>query len=266
MNKILLLIIPFLLYASKPDLLLLKTYKDQNSTGWVMSEKLDGIRAYWDGENLISRGGKIIHAPKWFIKDYPPFEVDGELWSKRGDFENISSIVRDKIPSQKWKEIKHYIFEVPNSDGGLFQRLDKVKPYENEFIKILPQINIKSKNHLNNFLKEVESKDGEGVVVRDPNALYINKRTSKALKIKTFKDTECKVIGYTDGKGKFKGLVGAIICQLPNGIKFKIGSGLKHQDRITPPKIGSIITFKYQEFTKYGKPRFPVFLRIRDKI
>ncbi|MFK5937848.1 MAG: DNA ligase [Sulfurimonas sp.] len=260
----LLLILTFTgLNASKPDLLLLKTYKDQNISAWVMSEKLDGIRAYWDGKNLISRGGKIIHAPKWFTKDYPPFPIDGELWTKRGDFENISSIVRDKIPSKKWQEIKHYIFEVPNSSGGLRQRLAKVKPYENEFIKIISQINVTSKKHLLSFLKQIEAKGGEGVVVRDPKVGYIAKRTSKALKVKTFKDTECTVIGYTEGNGKFKGLVGAIICQLPNGIKFKIGSGLKQKDRVSPPEVGSIVTFRYKEFTKYKKPRFPIFLRKR---
>jgi len=112
MIKLLLLFIPFLLFASKPKLLLLQTYKDQDITGWVMSEKLDGVRAYWNGKNLISRGGKIIHAPAWFTKEYPPFAIDGELWSKRGDFENISSIVRDKVPTEKLHEIKHYIFEV----------------------------------------------------------------------------------------------------------------------------------------------------------
>ena len=122
-------LLPLFLLAEKPNLLLLKVYKDQNITGWVMSEKLDGIRAYWNGKNLISRGGKIIHAPQWFTKNYPSFEIDGELWTKRGDFENISSIVRDKIPSDKWKTIKHYIFEVPNAEGGLFDRLLKVEPY-----------------------------------------------------------------------------------------------------------------------------------------
>ena len=130
------------LLAEKPNLLLLKTYKDQNITGWVMSEKLDGIRAYWDGKRLISRGGKIIHAPQWFIKNYPPFEIDGELWTKRGDFENISSIVRDKKPSKEWEAVKHYIFEVPNAQGGLFERLKKLKPYEGQTIKILSLIHI----------------------------------------------------------------------------------------------------------------------------
>ena len=264
MIKLFFLLVPFLLFANKPDLLLLKVYKDQNIGGWVMSEKLDGIRAYWDGENLISRGGKMINAPQWFTKNYPPFEVDGELWTKRRDFENISSIVRDEIPSDKWREIKHYIFEVPHVKGGLFTRLQKVKPYESDIIKVIPQTVIKDKKHLENFLHEIENKEGEGVVVRDPLAPYIAKRTSSALKVKSFLDTECLVVGYTKGKGKFKGLVGALECKLANGTLFKIGSGLSDELRKRPPAIGSEITFKYKELTKYGKPRFPVFLRVKN--
>ena len=228
-----------------------------------MSEKLDGIRAYWDGKHLISRGGKVINAPKYFLKDYPPFPIDGELWSKRGDFDNISSIVRDKIPSTEWKKIKHYIFEVPNAKGNLYDRLEKVKSYEGKYIKIIKQIPIKSKKELNIFLKEIEQKGGEGVVVRDPNAPYISKRTNKALKVKTFFDDECEVVGYTKGKGKIKGLVGAIKCKLKNGKIVKIGSGLNQKQRKTPPVIGSVITYKYKEITKKGFPRFPVFMRIR---
>jgi len=266
MIKVLLFLLPFLLCANKPELLLLKTYKEQNITGWVMSEKLDGIRAYWDGKKLISRGGKRIHAPAWFTKDYPPFEIDGELWSKRGDFENVSSIVRDKVPASEWKEIKHYIFEVPNAQGGLIDRLKKVKPYEGKIIRIIKQIPIKDKMHLKHFLAEIEAKDGEGLVVRDPNAPYINKRTSKALKVKTFQDAECKVIGYTKGKGKYKDVIGAIKCQLDNGMEFKIGTGLSDKERANPPKIGEKVTFSYHTLSKYGKPRFPVFLRVRRSI
>ncbi|MEA3314864.1 MAG: DNA ligase [Campylobacterota bacterium] len=260
--KILILLIPLLVFA-KPNILLLETYKEQNITGWVMSEKLDGIRAYWDGKNLITRNGNIINAPKWFLKDYPPFEIDGELWSKRKDFENILSIVRDKIPSENWKEIKHYIFEVPNVEGNLTTRLNKVKPYENNIIKIIPQIKIQNKIHLDNFFRDIISKGGEGVIVRDPTQPYIDKRTRKALKIKSFKDDECKIIGFTD-HSKNSAMIGAIKCELDNGVRFKIGSGLNNKLRLDPPNLGDIITFKYQEFTKYGKPRFPVFLRVRD--
>ena len=72
-----------------------------------------------------------------------------------------------------------------------------------------------------------------------------------------------KVIGYTKGKDKYKDVIGAIQCQLDNGTHFKIGSGLSDALRKIPPVIGSEVTFKYQGFTKYGKPRFPVFLRKR---
>jgi len=264
MKKIIFLIlIPFFLFANKPHLLLLKVYKDQNISGWVMSEKLDGIRGYWTGKKLLSRQGKIINAPKWWIKKLPPFEIDGELWTKRGKFDTISSIVRDKVPSKEWKEITLNVFEVPNAKGNLFERLAKVKPYQNDVVRIIPQIPIKSKKDMFKFLKEVEKKGGEGVVARDPNAPYIAKRTSKALKVKSFFDTECKVVGYNKGKGKYKGMIGSLQCKLPNGVVFNIGSGLKVKDRINPPKIGKIITFKYKEWTKNGMPRFPVFLRVR---
>jgi len=259
------LLIPFWLTASEPKLLLLKVYHDQNITGWVMSEKLDGIRAFWDGKKLYFRSGKPVHAPKWFTKEYPPFPIDGELWTKRGDFENISSIVRDKVPSKKWREIKHYIFEVPQAKGGLFQRLKKVKPYLGKHIKLIKQIPIKNKKHLQTFLKSVEKKGGEGVVVRDPKAPYIAKRTSKALKVKSFFDTECKVVGYTKGKGKYKGKIGSLVCELPDKTRFKIGSGLSDALRENPPPLNSTITFKYKEFTKHKKPRFPVFLRVRER-
>ncbi len=254
------------LLAQKPNLLLLKVYKDQNITGWVMSEKLDGVRAYWDGKHLISRGGHIIHAPSWFTKNYPPFEIDGELWSRRGDFENIVSIVQDKTPSKEWREIKHYIFEVPNAKGGLFKRLSKVKEYESNIIKIIPQIYIKDKKHLKEFLLEVEKSKGEGVVVRDPRAPYINKRTSKVLKVKTFLDKECKITAHNEGHGKFKSILGSLTCIMDNNVSFKIGSGFSNEERRNPPSIGTIVTFKYKEFTKYGKPRFPVFLRVMYKI
>ncbi len=260
---LLLLLFPFLLFGAKPHLLLLKVYKDQNISGWVMSEKLDGVRAYWDGKHLISRGGKIIHAPQWFTKDYPPFPVDGELWTKRGDFDHISSIVRDKIPTIEWSKITHNIFEVPDAKGNLFERLKRVKPYESNIIRIIPQIPLKSKKDMQNFLSLIESKGGEGVVLRDPNAPYIAKRTSKALKVKSFYDTECTVVGYKEGKGKYKGVLGSLTCKLTNGVLFNIGSGFSDKERKNPPKIGDIVTFKYKEMTKNFKPRFPVFLRVR---
>ena len=89
-----------------------------------MSEKLDGIRAYWNGKELLSKNGNKIYAPNWFTKDFPPFELDGELWTRRDDFESIQNIVLDTNPSSKWEEITYNIFEVPNEKGNFDKRLE----------------------------------------------------------------------------------------------------------------------------------------------
>ena len=89
------------------EVMLLKEYKDENLTGWVMSEKYDGVRAIWDGKVLKSRSGKIINAPTKFINELPDFALDGELWSDVGEFEFITSTVLDETPDIKaWEKIK----------------------------------------------------------------------------------------------------------------------------------------------------------------
>ncbi len=264
--KLFLPLIPFILFAQKPQLLLLGTYNDENITGWYMSEKLDGIRAYWDGKQLLSRNGHIIYAPKYFTKDLPKFELDGELWSKRGEFEYISSIVRDKKPSDAWKNITYNIFEVPNMQGNLMQRLLHVKAFESKYLHIIEQIKINDALHAKKFNKKVLSLGGEGIVVRDGSVPYINKRTDKALKIKPFTDAECTAVGYTKGKSKYLNQMGALVCELGNAKEIKIGSGFSDLERKNPPPIGSLITFKYQGFTKNGVPRFPVYLRVREGV
>ena len=259
-----LLFIPYILFGQKPQLLLLKTYTDENITGWYMSEKLDGIRAYWDGKTLWSRGGNRIYAPKYFIKNLPTFELDGELWSKRGEFEYISSTVRDKAPSTQWKNITYNIFEVPNQEGNLSERLLHVKHYEGKYLTIIPQIKIENALHVKAFAKAMQDKGAEGIVVRDGSVGYIAKRSSKALKLKPYMDAECEVKSYTKGKGKYQGEMGALVCELQKSKKIiKIGSGFSDEVRKNPPSIGSIITFKYYGFTKNNIPKFPVYLRVR---
>ena len=80
-------------------------------------------------------------------------------------------------------------------------------------------------------------------MVRDPSSFYINRRTDKALKVKNFKDDECLIIDITEGKGKFKGIMGSITCILKNSIIFKIGVGFSLQERKNPPKIGNNYNF-----------------------
>ncbi|PHS32645.1 MAG: DNA ligase [Methylophaga sp.] len=265
----LLILFSHAIYSKNADILLLKTYDDsQDVTGWLMSEKLDGMRAIWDGEMLKSRQGNQIAAPQWFLQALPPFALDGELWTQRGNFENIISIVRQQKPDDRWQTISYQIFEVPNQQGGLLDRLAILQNYLEQnpsaFVTIIPQTTVQSSSHLKTELDKVISLGGEGLVVRKPSLPYHSGRSSFALKVKQYQDTECTVIAHKEGKGKYTGKLGSLQCQLPSGVIFYIGSGLSDQQREYPPSIGSIITFKYYGLTKNNKPRFPVFLRIRQ--
>jgi DNA ligase-1 len=253
-------------FATKPDLFLLKKYhKNQDVKGWVMSEKLDGIRGFWNGKNLITRGGKALNPPKYFLKNYPPFAIDGELWTKRGDFENISSIVRSKDSGIRWNKITHNIFEVPNQSGNFTNRMAIFKKYlqknPSKFIKIIKQTQIKDKQHLDDFLQNIIKLNGEGVVLRDPTKSYKTGRLPSALKFKKYFDTECVITKILKGKGKFSQKMGSVKCQLKNKDIVTIGSGFSDFERDNPPKIGSQITFKYYGKTKKNKYKYPVFLR-----
>lgn len=271
MNKILLLFFALnsLAFADKPDLFLLKTYDDKKPIiGWVMSEKFDGVRGFWNGKQLRTRGGKIINAPAWFLADYPPFAIDGELWTKRADFENISSIVSQKTPDNRWQNISHQIFEIPNQSGNLFNRLAILNNYlsqhKNTPIRLVKQTYIKQKGEVKAFLNQIISQNGEGIVVRNPNTSYQTGRLNSALKVKPYFDTECIVQKILTGKGKYKNKMGSILCKTNTGKSVKIGSGFTDKQRQTPPKIGDEITFKYYGFTNKNKFRFPVFLRIKQ--
>lgn len=254
----------------RPQLILLKSYhKGLNVENWLMSEKLDGVRAYWDGQALYSRSGRKFAVPKWFTKDFPSFKLDGELWTKRSDFEHIVSIVNRQKPHKGWQEITYEIFEVPDAPGNFPQRLKKIKSWQqrqaSRYIHVIPQSICKDLSYLQSFLREVEQKGGEGVVVRNPDFPYHTGRSQTSLKVKSFQDAECQVTGYKKGRGKFTGMTGALYCQLQDQNIIAIGSGLSNKERANPPPIGSIITYKHNGYTSSGKPRFPVYLRIRTK-
>ncbi len=255
-------------YADNLELILLTRYQaNMDVKGWLMSEKLDGVRAYWDGRQLYSRKGNVLAAPSWFIESFPPFELDGELWISRGQFQQTLSVVSRDKPHDGWQKISYNIFEVPHANGGLQNRLQKLQHYlDNHPVKhlqIIPQIICRDKKHLNSQLKIVEDRGGEGLVLRNPETDYETGRSPNALKVKSFDDMEAKVIGYSPGKGKYQGKIGALWVEIAENKRFYIGSGLSDKERASPPPIGSLVTFKYQGFSSHGIPRFATFMRIR---
>lgn len=258
----------FILFADAPKLVLLKTYHDDmNVLGWVMSEKLDGVRAFWDGKELISRSGRVFQAPKTFTQGFPSFALDGELWTKRGDFEHIVSIVNSKESLTRWESLTYNIFEVPDQEGDLFQRLHVVESFLSlnplKRLRVIKQIEIKEHQEVKAYFDEIIDSGGEGIVIRDPALGYYTGRTSDSLKYKPFMDAECKIVSIIEGKGKFSGQMGAVEC-FYKGKKIKIGSGFTAQQRKDHPAIGTTISFKYYGLTHLGNPKYPVFLRVRS--
>jgi DNA ligase len=231
----LLLFLYLCLHGEAPKLFSLKVYHDDlNVTGWVMSEKLDGVRAYWNGKQLISRSGKVFNPPQSFTQGFPSFALDGEIWSRRGEFEHIVSIVNSKGSNEGWAELSYNIFEVPHQKGGLLQRLNILEEYLHtdiaDKLSILKQTKIKNAQQVKLFFDKVIAGGGEGIVLRDPDEPYYTGRTSSALKHKPFTDAECKITAVIEGKGKFSGQLGAVKCDYKGKI-IKIGSGFTSEQR-----------------------------------
>ena len=268
MFRFFLLIVSISLHLWGFELQKAQKYDDHNISGWVISEKLDGIRAYWDGEQLYTRGHEKINAPGWFVAKLPPFALDGELWSKRGDFENIQSIVMRDTPDARWGEIQYMIFEVPQAQGDFLMRLNKLEKYlkqnELQHLHIIEQKICQNASDVEQFMAEVKKAGGEGAMLKDASKEYFTGRSASLLKVKEVDDAEAVVIGYKEGQGKYQGMVGSLHVRIENGKEFFIGSGLSDAQRREPPKIGEVITFKYYGYTKYGKPKFASFMRIRE--
>lgn len=232
--------------------------------GWWMSEKLDGVRCIWDGTKLISRNGNVFHAPKWFTTGLPSdIILDGELFLERGKFQETLSIIKNSNKIEEWSKLSFQCFDIINCDP-YEKRLSKLNKLSlPKTAGVLPQTICESKKHLEEYQAEILKLGGEGVMLRKPGSMYEGKRVSTLLKLKKFKDAEAVVLGYTNGKGRLDGKIGALKCEF-DGKVFNIGSGLDDVDRENPPAIGSIVTFSYFEKTDAGVPRFPTFISVRD--
>lgn len=250
-------------HSSPPPLMLAQTYHKQAVAGWLASEKLDGVRAYWDGTQLYSRAGNIFHAPPEFTAALPPFAIDGELYLGRGRFQETVS----HIKSGNWQAVEFHIFDVPHASGGLSERLASLttwlKDNPNPRLHIIEQIPLQDFAQAQKLQAAIENAGGEGLILRDPNAPYLATRSAAMLKLKSHDDAECTVIAHLAGKGKHQDKMGALLCRLDNGSIIRIGSGFSDAERQHPPPLNSRITFRFRGYTDKGLPRFATFWRIR---
>ena len=267
------LLLPSLLYAKDQlsPLVLAKHFNGamHNPSYWT-SEKLDGIRCYWDGENLQTRNGNIIQAPIWFTQALPQQALDGELWAGRNGYQTVSKIVLDATPDDaQWRKISYQVFDLPHSREPFESRQQSLKLLLEKntasHVQWVKQTKLESLVAIEKTLASIVDQGGEGLMLRTPGSLYETGRSEHLLKLKIRQDSEARVIAYQAGRGKYENMLGAIWVELENGKMFKIGTGFSDNERKSPPPIGSDITFSHQGFTEKGLPRFASFERIKNK-
>jgi DNA ligase-1 len=178
--------------------------------------------------------------------------------------------VRRQDKSEHWREISFLAFDAPQASGKFEERqqvlTDIVKRCKAKQIQLLEQTLCRDIEHLRSELTRVEGLGGEGLMLREPGSQYEAGRSTTLFKIKSFHDAEAVVLDHLAGEGRHKGRLGALAVQLPNGIQFSVGTGFSDAQRGNPPAIGSTITFRYQELSDRGVPRFPSFVRLRNDV
>jgi DNA ligase-1 len=257
--------------VAPPELLLAEVYESGiDLSGYWVSEKLDGVRAYWDGRRLITRGGIVLRAPAWFVAGLPAVPLDGELWMGRGRFAEVSGAVRRLEPdAAAWRRIRYMVFDLPGSEAPFGERLRALRQLleasRSPYSAVVEQQRVTDHPALMALLEGIVAAGGEGLMLHRDAALYRAGRSGDLLKVKPYMDAEARVITHLPGQGKYTGMLGALLVELPSGRRFRIGTGFSDAERADPPPIGSTVTFKYHGLTKTGLPRFASFLRVRDE-
>jgi DNA ligase-1 len=231
------------------------------------SEKLDGVRAYWDGHRLISRGGHLIRTPPGFAAGFPAEPLDGELWMGRGRFEEVSGLARRLEPhAADWAEVRYLVFDLPADPAPFDARLARLhtlmQTAANPRLVAVEQFRIQDPVELAAGLRAIVAVGGEGLMLHRGASLYRAGRSADLLKVKAYQDAEALVVGHVPGKGKYRGMLGALEVRDDQGRRFRIGAGFTDAQRRDPPPVGSRITFRYRGRTELGIPRFASFLRL----
>ena len=258
------------LAADAPALLLAQVYRPglPLQDYWV-SEKYDGVRGFWDGRTLRTRGGETVQAPAWFTAGWPEVPMDGELWAGRGRFSHAQSTTRQQQPGDvAWRQIRFMVFDLPGDKGTFDQRLPAlnalVESLGQPWVQAVPQRRVANDAALQALLHRTVRAGGEGLMLHRGASLYRAGRSDDLIKLKTHEDTEARVIAHLPGKGRHAGRMGALLVEMPSGQRFRLGAGFSDADRERPPPVGSWVTYRFRGTHDGGLPRFASFVRKRE--
>lgn len=233
-----------------------------------LSEKYDGLRGFWDGQRLLTRGGEVIAAPEWFTAGWPAIPMDGELWIGRGRFEEALSTVRTQTPmDDAWRRVRFMVFDLPAHPGHFTERIQTyralVQQLNQPWVQAVPQERVASHTELMARLDRVVKAGGEGLMLHRGDSLYRAERNDDLLKVKTHEDAEARVLQHLPGQGRHMGRMGALLVETREGIRFRLGTGFTDAQRDHPPAVGEWVTYRFRGVNESGVPRFATFVRLR---
>lgn len=226
------------------------------------------VYSFWNGKQFFSRQGNLYHAPDWFIAGLPNIPLDGELWIGRKKFQRTVGIVRRQDKTDLWKEVRFVVFDAPALEKGFEKRLEFVQEClrgtKSKHAVAHEHLLCDGMGHLRAELTRLEALGAEGLMMRRAGSMYESGRSDTLLKVKNFHDAEARVLKHLAGSGRHKGRLGALMVEMPDGTTFSVGTGFSNRERENPPPVGSIITYRYQELSDGGVPRFPSFVGVRQ--
>lgn len=268
----------------------------------LVSPKLDGIRCIIKDGVALSRSLKLIpnrHIQK-ILGKFELNGLDGEIMIEGEDFNGVQSAVMSEDGEPNFT---YHVFDSFNLEDAFFQRFDLVKrriaawalsPFM-PILRLVPHLLAANQEELLAYESQFVKMGYEGLMVRSLNGPYKHGRSTlkegSLLKLKRFKDAEATITGFVERmhntneatknelghteRSSFKsGMVptnslGALIVQF-NDKELEIGTGFNEEQRVNLWKtredlLGKLVKFKYQDLSKYGVPRFPVYLGMRDE-
>jgi DNA ligase-1 len=239
----------------------------RDPAGWLVSEKLDGVRALWDGERMRFRSGRALALPAVIRQRLPSEPLDGELWLGRGRFEDLSGLLRsDRVADEAaWRAVQYHVFELPADAGRFAERAARLQRIASASawpgLVAAPQQPVADAAALQRRLDAVVAAGGEGLMLHQADAPVANGRSPWLCKFKPLNDAEAVVIGHRAGRGKHEGRLGALQVRADDGQVFYLGTGFTDAQRAAPPAIGTRVTFSHHGRTELGVPRFARFMR-----
>jgi DNA ligase-1 len=262
--------------------------------GVYISPKLDGVRCIAsvlpNGEvKYFSRNGKLFRnfyvfdqaIRRWFtqaLKEpwYKPGMVvvfDGEVTALGGDFSKVMTQVH-RVSQLNPEILRYNVFDIytPENSMPFHERYDFLESSLHYLldpqVTLVPHTYVESANltvsYLEQTMQKAVQRGYEGIVVKDGNSPYVQKKSVDWLKMKPWETEDLVVIRALEGKGKFEGTMGKLAC-LYKGKEVMVGSGFTDEERAQFWKqLPKMIEVKYQEKTRAGSLRFPVFVRVRE--